>query len=61
MAVNQHIGALKDALFNLHRDDLDELTIEQLESLECDLQAWANLAMVASMSKRAAIRDEASE
>lgn len=59
--MNQHVGALKDALFNLHRDDLDELTIEELDRLESDLGAWANLAMIAAMTKRAEIRDEASE
>jgi len=55
------LQALKTALDAISRDDLDELTIEQLDSLECDLQAWASLAMVAAMTKRAAIRDEASE
>ena len=59
--MNQTIGALKDVLFNLHRDDLTELTIEELGSLEADLLAWANIALVARMEKRAAIRDEASE
>ncbi len=56
--MNKTIGKLKDALFELHKDDLDELTIEELDRLESDLGAWASLAMVASINKRAAIRDE---
>lgn len=59
--MNQAVITLKSALQCLSRDDLDELTIEDLERLECDLQSWANLALVTVMAKRAAIRDEASE
>jgi len=59
--MNAAIGALKDALFNLHKSDLDELTIEELDRLESDLGAWSGIAMVVAMTKRAAIRDEASE
>lgn len=55
------ISDVQQALNRLSRDDLDALTIEELKRLESDLQAWANLAMVAAMTKRAAIRDEASE
>lgn len=58
---NLHVQALRLALAVMSRDDLDELTIEELNRLETDLGAWANLAMVAAMTKRAAIRDEASE
>ncbi len=59
--MNQAVGKLKDVLFDLHQDDLDDLTIEELGSLEADLLAWANFALVVRMKKRAAIRDEASE
>ena len=60
-ATNPAIEALRAALNNLHRDDFDDMTIEALERLESDLHAWGNLAMVAGIRKRAAIRDEASE
>ena len=59
--MNHRVEDLKRALLNMSRDDLNELTIEELDRLESDLNIWAGLAFVASMSKRAAIRDEASE
>ena len=59
--MNAHTQNLKRALLAMSRDDLDELTIEELGSLEADLLAWANIALVARMEKRAAIRDEEPE
>jgi hypothetical protein len=55
---NLRIQALRLALDAMSKDDLDELTVEELDRLESDLGVWANLAMVAAMTKRAAIRDE---
>ncbi|NCC41503.1 MAG: hypothetical protein EOM21_19175 [Gammaproteobacteria bacterium] len=53
------VDNLRRALAAMSRDDLDALTVEQLDRLDSDLGAWAGLAMVAAMTKRAAIRDEA--
>lgn len=55
---NLRIATLKAALAAMEKSDLDDLSIEDLDRLESDLGAWANLAMVAAMTKRAAIRDE---
>jgi hypothetical protein len=57
--MNAATQAVTSALYALSRDDLEELSIEELDRLESDLGAWANLAMVAAMGKRAAIRDDA--
>ena len=59
--MNSRIEDLKRALINMSRDDLSELTIEELDRLESELNVWAGLAFVASISKRAAIRDEEPE
>ena len=59
--MNTPVETLRSALQCLSRDDLDELTVEELDRLECDLQAWANIVMVKSMGKRFAAKDEAPE
>ena len=56
--MNQRAETLTRALRDMSRDDLDELTIEQLDRLESELATWCSLAFVAAMAKRAAIRDE---
>jgi len=59
--IPQPILTLKSALQCLSRDDLEDMTIEEIDSLEADLSAWANIAMVTAMTKRAGMRDEAPE
>ena len=56
--MNIAVDNLRRALLAMSRDDLEELSIEELDRLESDLGAWANLSMIAAMTKRAAIRDE---
>jgi hypothetical protein len=56
--MNQRVEALTRALCDMHNDDLNELSIDQLDRIEADLKTWASLAFVAAMAKRAAIRDE---
>ena len=59
--MNQAILTLRSALQCLSRDDLDELSIEELDRIESDLSAWANIFMVAAMGRRAGMRDEETE
>jgi hypothetical protein len=59
--MNQAIVNLRSALQCLSRDDLRELTVEEIERLECDLSAWAGIASVEAISKRFAAKDEAPE
>ena len=56
--MNQQADTLTRALRDMSRDDLNDLTIEQLDRLEAELNTWSALAFVAAMAKRAAIRDE---
>ena len=57
----QPIITLRSALQCLSRDDFADMTIEEIDSLEADLSAWANIAMVTAMTKRASIREEEPE
>ena len=59
--MNVPIQTLRSALQCLSRDDLDDLTVEELDRLECELQSWANIVMVKSMDKRIAARGELPE
>jgi hypothetical protein len=59
--MNTPVETLRSALQCLSRDDLDDLTVEELDRLECDLQAWANIVMVKSMDRRIAARGELPE
>ena len=61
MTTPASITALRQALNEVSKNDLDTMTVGELKSLEADLLAWANLAMVAAMTKRAAIREEETE
>ena len=59
--MNTAIVALRAALNNLHRDDLAELTVEQLERLEIDMSAWTGIMIGVEMEKRVAAQSEARE
>lgn len=59
--MSPRVDDLKRALAAMSRDDLDGMTVEELGSLECDLLAWANLALVAMMGKRSASQSEVPE
>ena len=56
--MNQRAETLMRALRDMSRDDLNDLTIEQLDRLESELNTWCALAFAAAMAKRAVIRDE---
>jgi hypothetical protein len=56
--MNARIETLANALEDLSSEDLEELSIQELDRLECDLQAWGGMAMVAAMTKRAALGEE---
>ena len=59
--MNAAIVALRAALNNLHRDDLAEMTVEQLERLEVDMSAWTGIMIGVEMEKRMAAQNEVRE
>ena len=59
--MNTAVLDLQAALNRLHRDDIAELTIEQIERLEVDLSAWTGIAIGIEMEKRMAAQNEARE
>ena len=59
--MNAAVLDLQGALNRLSRDDLAEMTVEQLERLEIDMSAWTGIMIGVEMEKRAAARVEMPE
>jgi len=59
--MNAAVMDLQGALNRLSRDDLAEMTVEQLERLEVDLSAWTGIAIGIEMEKRMAAQNEVRE